>query len=148
MPRTSRAAQELGNLRVGAPTLVCPQELPKKSRARAIFEDIAAVSDHLEPSDIPLLVAYCRALALAERAAKDMAKAHGTELRALTDMHTRTLRSAGHLAAALKLSPRGRNHNFRSRSGKTAGPKPWEDGGAPEPAGDNVRSFADVKSRQ
>jgi hypothetical protein len=84
-----------------------------------LFLRLAASCDHFEESDAPLLGLYCDSVALAQQAAAAMQSATGAELKTWSEVLQRTTRSATALAIALKLSPRGRNHNFRSRAGRS-----------------------------
>src|SRR5262245_49907673 len=114
MPRKSAA-----DLAIAAvpPRLSCPPEMAEGSPARLLFLRLAATCDHLEESDAPLLGLYCDAVALAQKAVAAMQA--GTELRAWNEIHRSATRTAAALAAALKLSPRGRNHNYRSRAARS-----------------------------
>jgi hypothetical protein len=84
-----------------------------------LFLRLAATCDHLEESDAPLVALYCNTVALTQKATAAMQTATGADLRAWTEVLHSTTRSAATLATALKLSPRGRNHNHRSRAARS-----------------------------
>jgi hypothetical protein len=121
MPRKSAA--DLGIAAV-PPRLSCPPEMAEGSPARLLFLRLAATCDHLEESDAPLLGLYCDAVALAQKAATALQA--GTEERRWTETYRTATLSAKALAAALKLSPRGRNHNFRSRAARSGPANAYE----------------------
>jgi phage terminase small subunit len=86
--------------------------------ARQLFIEVigACAPQHFEMSDVPLLAAFCRASALERQAAAELAK-RAVENRAhWLDAYTSAVGALCRLAASLKLSPRGRKQNWRSRN--------------------------------
>jgi hypothetical protein len=111
MPRKSAAALAFP-LRIGdrlkpPPNLTAPE--------RAIFLDIVASTkpEHFQPSDTPLLCAYCRAVALEARSARER------DDKALARWE-RAIKAMVALSMRLRLSPQARAPNNPSRSGPRA----------------------------
>jgi hypothetical protein len=62
-----------------------------------------------------------------------MKTATGAELKGWSEAHRTMVRSMASLASALKLSPRGRNHNWRSRARYSGPPSAYDTLGLTEP---------------
>jgi hypothetical protein len=93
------------------PRLVAPPGLGESERR--VFVDIVAACEpeHFRPSDMPLLVAYCRAVVLEDRAAQEYAKAPVTpagQISPWSIVHGNALKSLLGLSLRLRLSPQGR----------------------------------------
>jgi phage terminase small subunit len=98
-----------------------------------IFVDLVAAvpGNHFRAGDLPLLVQYCRAVAMAERAVAEL-RAGGPvvdgKVNPWTIVHTRAARTMVLLATRLRLSPSSRSQpSTIARQSVLSGPAPWED---------------------
>jgi phage terminase small subunit len=132
MPRKSSDERALGELRALHPRIACPAYI-SDSDQRSLFVELVALCDYFEQSDAPLLASYCASVIILRRTAEAMQKASGAELKGLSEVHRTMVRSMASLASALKLSPRGRNHNWRSRARYSGPPSAYDTLGLSEP---------------
>ena len=98
---------------------------------RTVFVDLVAACDptHFRPSDLPLLVRYCEAVVLAERAALELrlgAVVDGKPSPWIT-IQEKAVRAIVALSMRLRLSPQSRiDPKTRGRQQAYTGPRPWE----------------------
>jgi hypothetical protein len=118
MPRPSAAARQFSTVAGVSDRLRPPPELGETERQ--IFIGIVASSkgEHFKPSDLPLLCAYCRAIALETRSAQELS---GGDAKALARWATAT-KVMSALSMRLRLSPQARQPNNPSRPGRPAPP--------------------------
>jgi hypothetical protein len=88
-----------------------------------IFVDLVATTDadHFVASDLPVLVVYCRAIAMEQWAAARLRKAPDGKWLAVWERAARTVTV---LSAKLRLCPQSRRQY--AKPGPPPGPKPWE----------------------
>jgi hypothetical protein len=111
MPRRSAASLQFSSLPGASERLRPPPELDEPERK--IFVDLVSSSkaEHFRSSDMPLLAAYCRAIALERRSAAAL-KAGDDKALARWEKATKAMVA---LSMRLRLSPQARAPNNPSR---------------------------------
>jgi phage terminase small subunit len=119
MPRQSFAAISLGSLTAPGHRLEPPPEMGGIER-KIFLETVAAVDfGHFERADMPLLVAFCNAVAQEQRAAVELmiSMVQDGAPSPWVAVHASAVRSMVALAEKLRLSPKARKaNNQRARS--------------------------------
>lgn len=117
MPRQSAASFATPTPLGAAPRLKPPATM--SDPARQLFLDLVlgAKPEHFQATDLPLLVRYCEAHAMAERAEKEMADEPVIEDKASPwiGIHAQMTKAASVLAMRLRLSPQSRAPNNPGR---------------------------------
>jgi hypothetical protein len=113
MPRKSAASFAIPSV-TGAPPRLSPS-VDLTPDERQIFIDLvaSAKAEHFRASDLPLLSAYCRAIALERRSAQELAAGDDKAL-ARWEKATKAMVA---LSMRLRLSPQSRAPNNPSRPG-------------------------------
>ena len=127
MPRRSSASFSILTTGATPPRLRPPSELGGK--ARKVFLDIVASTKpgHFVPSDLPLLIEFCRAAALASEADAALAvegaviaSERGSRVNPWVTVQEKAQRAMTALAHRLRLSPQGRSPTLPTRPARQA----------------------------
>jgi P27 family predicted phage terminase small subunit len=127
MPRRSAASFSILSVTGAPPRLTPPPELT--GRARKIFLDAVASlrPGHFVPSDRPLLIEYCRAVALADEAYAALAvegavitSERGSKVSPWVTVQEKAQRAMTALSHRLRLSPQGRSPTLPTRPARQA----------------------------
>jgi hypothetical protein len=115
MPRQSAASSEIAPYATPSPIARLKPPATMSEAARKLFLDLVLGSreDHFRASDLPLLVRYCEANAMAERAETEMAREPVIKGKASpwVGIHGQMTKAASALAMRLRLSPQARAPN-------------------------------------
>ena len=124
MPRRSSASFSIASVDGTPPRLSPPGDLGELERKAFLDIVLACKPSHFQPSDVPLLAAYCRAIVLERQASNALAVAgHVTEdgrVSPWMKVWEQANKAMLSLAHRLRLSPQGRSPNLPTRPAPTA----------------------------
>jgi phage terminase small subunit len=124
MPREPKSALTLVHSGIGPRRLEPPPELGG-IEAEVFRTTIAAVGfDHFQPEDVPMLAAYCRAVAMERRASEELATCAtvGDQPSPWLEVEEKAWRKMAGLATKLRIGPRSRRPNDSRRAAKSGRP--------------------------
>ena len=115
MPRRSAASFAIPSVTGAPPRLAPPADL--SGAERQVFLDLvaSAKAEHFRASDLPLLCAYCRAIAVEVRSAQELAAGDDRAL----GRWEKAVKSMVALSMRLRLSPQSRAPNNPSRPSRS-----------------------------
>jgi phage terminase small subunit len=116
MPRQSAASLTTVPFRGGKDRLEPPASLGGAARETFVTVVGGVEPGHFQRSDLPLLIRYCEAVSLAQRAEEELAKTLLVRGKPspFVEIHSKAVRSMDLLASKLRLSPRARVASARS----------------------------------
>jgi hypothetical protein len=111
MPRRSSASLSVVPYVGPSSRLRPPAELTESERKVFIDIVLSCRATHFEPSDLPLLCAYCRAVVQEQKASEKLAQALARDdgLDRWLRLQSAALKAMGMLSMRLRLSPQGRS---------------------------------------
>ena len=121
--RKSSASLALPMVDGGPARLAPPPSLSDPERATFISLVESVDRRHFRPSDVPLLCAYCRAIVLEVRAARELAQSPlDNKWLSLWEKSSRAMVA---LAGKLRLCPQSRLDPKSAHRERVPGPRPW-----------------------